>query len=301
MADPGVSVLIPDLDSPLVDRTLAALAEQGAPGEGVEVVVVGRDAPGKVPRDAGDRSVRFVETAERLNPAAARNRAVEVARGARLLFVDADCRPAPGWVAALAAALDRSPVAGGAVDFPRSGNRWALADNIASFHELLPDRPAEADTRRTLGSLNLAVRRDAWERVGPFDEALTTSEDHDWVLRARRLGLATAFVPAALVEHAAVRTSRRSLVEHAAWYGAHFHAFRARHPEAFATGPTWASRRRLAWTAPVKALTGSLALFLHHPSLAGCLPALPGVIAFRRAWYRSVLASWPASPPAPAP
>jgi GT2 family glycosyltransferase len=295
LADPGVSVLIPDLDSPLVDRTLAALAGQGAPGPGVEVVVVGRDAPGKVPRDG---AIRFVETAERLNPAAARNRAVAAARGSRFLFVDADCRPAPGWVAALAAALDRSPVAGGAVTFPRfrqGGNRWALADNIASFHELLPDRPAEADSRRPLGSLNLAVRREAWEKVGPFDEALTTSEDHDWVLRARRLGLATAFVPEALVEHAAVRTSRRSLIEHATWYGAHFHAFRARHPEAFATGPTWASRRRLAWTAPVKAVTGSLALFLHHPSLAGCLPALPGVIAFRRAWYRSVLASWPAS------
>jgi GT2 family glycosyltransferase len=304
LADPGVSVLIPDLDSPLVDRTLAALAEQGAPGPGIEVVVVGRDAPGKVPRAAGSDAVRFVETAERLNPGAARNRAVAVARGARLLFVDADCRPAPGWVAALAAALDRAPVAGGAVDFPRfqrGGNLWALADNIASFHELLPDRPAEADTRRPLGSLNLAVRRDAWEKVGPFDEALATSEDHDWVLRARRLGLATAFVPEARVEHAAVRTSRAALVEHATWYGAHFHVFRARHPEAFATGPTWASRRRLAWAAPVKALTGSLALFLHHPALAGCLPALPGVIAFRRAWYRSVLASWPASPPTTTP
>jgi GT2 family glycosyltransferase len=291
---PDVSVLIPDLDSPLVDRTLAALAEQGAPGPGIEVVVAGRDAPGKVPRGGPDGTVRFVETAERLNPAAARNRAVAAARGTRLLFVDADCRPAPGWVAALVAALDRTPVAGGAVDFPRGGSRWALADNIASFHELLPDRPAEADTRRPLGSLNLAVRRDAWEKVGPFDEALPTSEDHDWVLRARRLGLATAFVPEARVEHAAVRTSRAALLEHAAWYGAHFHTFRARHPEAFATGPTWASRRRLAWTAPVKAVTGSLALFLHHPALAGCLPALPGVIAFRRAWYRAVLASWPA-------
>jgi hypothetical protein len=43
-------------------------------------------------------------------------------------------------------------------------------------------------------------------------------------------------------------------------------------------------------------VTGSVALFLRHrQALAGCLPALPGVIAFRRAWYRSVLASWPPS------
>jgi len=290
---PDLSVLIPDLDSPWIERTLDGLAKEGAPGERVEVVVVGRDGPGQVPRGG---LVRFLETAERLNPAAARNRAVEAARSDRFLFVDADCLPRPGWLAALSAALDHAPVAGGAVDFPRRGNRWALADNLASFHELLPDRPAEADTRRPLGSLNLAVRRDAWEAVGPFDEALTTSEDHDWVLRARKLGLKTAFVPAAVVEHAAVRESRQALLDHATWYGAHFHAFRARHPEAFATGPTWQSRRRLAWTAPLKAVTGSLALFLRHPSLAGCLPALPGVIAFRRAWYRAVLAGWPSSP-----
>jgi GT2 family glycosyltransferase len=288
-----LSIVIPDLDSPLVDRTLAALAAQGAPGPEVEVVVAGRDGPGRVPRGG---AVRFVESDRPLNPAAARNLGVAHARGERLLFTDADCRPLPGWVERLAAALDGAPVAGGAVTFPRrraESGRWALADNVASFHELLTDRPAEADTRRPLGSLNLAARRDAWERVGPFDEALPTSEDHDWVLRARQAGLATAFVPAAVVEHAAVRAGRRDLAAHAAWYGAHFHRFRARHPAAFASGPTWQSRRRLALAAPAKSVAAALAIFLRHPRLAGGLRALPGVVLFKRAWYRAILDSWP--------
>jgi GT2 family glycosyltransferase len=314
-----ISIIIPDLDSPLVDRTLAALRDQGAPGDGIEVLVVGSDAPGLVPRDG---TVRFLETAERLNPAAARNRGVAAARGARLLFTDADCRPAAGWTRQLAAALDATPVAGGAVTFPRPGcggggtghggtghggtghdgadrggtdrgaGRWALADNIASFHPLLADRPAEADTRRPLGSLNLAVTRAAWERVGPFDESLPTSEDHDWVWRARAAGLATAFVPAAVVEHAAVRASRRDLEAHAAWYGAHFRQFVARHPGAFAGGPSWASRRRLRRAAPLKAWTGAVAIFLRHPSLLSCWRALPAVAAFRRAWYQAILDAW---------
>jgi len=277
--------------------------------------VVGSDAPGLVPRDG---AVRFLETAERLNPAAARNRGVAAASGERLLFTDADCRPAAGWVRRLAAALDSAPVAGGAVTFPRpgsggSGRRgggpggtgaggtsgtgggpglWALADNIASFHPLLADRSAEADTRRPLGSLNLAVTRAAWERVGPFDERLPTSEDHDWVWRARAAGLATAFVPAALVEHAAVRASRGDVEAHAAWYGAHFRQFAARHPSAFAGGPTWASRRRLRRAAPLKAWTGAAAIFLRHPSLLPCWRALPAVAAFRRAWYQAILDGW---------
>ena len=251
---------------------------------------MGRDSHGLVPRDG---SVRFVETEARLNPAAARNLGVAEAKGNRLFFTDADCRPLPGWLAGLDAALERAPVAGGAVVFPRGGGRWALADNIASFHELLPDRPAERDTLRPLGSLNLACTRAAWEAVGPFDESLTTSEDHDWVLRARRAGLATAFVPGAVVEHAAVRGSLAEVEAHAAWYGAHFHRFRARHPEAFGTGPTWASRERLARAAPVKAVASAVGIFLRHPRLLASLHALPGVVAFKRAWYRAVLESWP--------
>lgn len=289
---PTISVLIPNLDSPWVGRTLAALAAQGAPGPEVEVVVVGRDAPGQVPRGT---AVRFLETPERLTPAAARNRAVAAARGDRLLFTDADCRPLPGWIERLAAALDLSPVAGGAVTFPRSPaetNRWALADNIASFHELLAGRPAERDTQGAIGSLNLAVRREAWEQVGPFDESLPTSEDIDWVLRARRSGLATAFVPDAVVEHAAVRRSREELEGHAAWYGRHFHRFRALHPGVFDRGPTWKTPDRLRLAAPLKSVHAALSIFLRHPSLRDCWRAFPGVVVFWRAWYRAVLEGW---------
>jgi hypothetical protein len=296
------SVVVPNLDSPLVGRTLEALAAQGAPGPDVEVIVVGRDAPGQVPRQAGTSpddtttgGLRFLETAERLNPAAARNRGVAAARGEHVLFTDADCRPRPGWLDALVAALDAgAPVAGGAVTFPLDGNPWALADNVASFHELLADRAAEAATDAPLGSLNLAVTAGAWRRVGPFDEALTTSEDFDWVLRARAAGLATAFVPAAVVEHAAVRSSRADVEAHAAWYGRHFHAFRHRHPGAFATGPTWRRRWLLAAAAPLKSRLSARAIFRRHPCLAGVRGvALPGVVAFKRAWYRAVLETWP--------
>jgi len=292
-----ISIVVPNLDSAVLGRTLQALAAQGAPGPDAEVIVVGRDAPGQVPRGG---AVRFLETAERLNPAAARNRGVAVAGGDRILFTDADCRPLPGWLDALAAALGGgdeaavAPVAGGAVTFPLDGNPWALADNVASFHELLADRPAEAATDAPLGSLNLAVSRAAWQRVGPFDEALTTSEDFDWVLRARRAGLATAFVPAAVVEHAAVRASRADVEAHAAWYGRHFHAFRRRHRQAFASGPTWRYRWLLAATAPLKAQLSARAIFRRHPSLAAVRDvALPGVVVFKRAWYRAVLDAWP--------
>lgn len=284
-----LSVIIPNLDSPWIGETLQALREQGVPGPAQEVVVVGRDHPGLVPRDG---SVRLVTPEKDLNPAAARNLGVTRSRGDLALFLDADCFPRPGWVEAMTRALAEVPIAGGAVTFPRRGNVWALADNIASFHELLEDRPREMATHRPLGGLNLGFRREAWEQVGPLNEELPTSEDFDWVLRARRAGLATAFLPEAVVEHAAVRRTRQEVEAHAAWYGRHFREFLKLHPGVLATGPTWRSRRQLALAAPVKAVVASLLIFLRHPSLAGCWRAFPGVVVFKRAWYRAVLESW---------
>ena len=286
-----VSIVIPNLDSPWIDRTLAALRLQNAPSREREVFVIGRDAPGLVPRDT---ALHFLESREQLNPAQARNLGVAESSGASVLFVDADCAPHPGWIDGLSAALETAPVAGGAVTFDLRADRWSLADNIASFHELLPDRPAESNTPRPLGSLNLGLQRDTWTRVGPFDEGLPTSEDFDWILRARAVGLATAFVPAARVEHLPARPDRAALLAHARWYGQHFNEFRKKYPGLLDSGPTWRSRRRLALAAEAKSWLAALGIFSRHASLLGSLRALPGVVAFKRAWYRAILDTWPA-------
>ena len=256
-------------------------------------MVVGRDRPGLVPRDG---SVRLLESERPLNPSEARNRGVAAASGELLLFIDADCRPHAGWAAGLEAALGETPVAGGAVTFDLAADRWALADNIASFHELLDDRPAERDSARPLGSLNLAVRRSAWERVGAFDETLPTSEDFDWILRARAAGLATAFAPAARVEHLPARPDRAALLAHATWYGRHFNDFRRKHPGLLDRGPSWQSRARLQRTAALKAWVAAAAIFRRHRSLRGSLRAFSGVVAFKRAWYQAIVDTWPAEP-----
>ena len=257
--------------------------------------MVGRDTPGLVPRSATADAPRLLETPTPVPPATARNLGVAEATGDAFLFTDADCRPRPGWLDTLAAALGRSPVAGGAVAFDlETDNRWALADNIASFHELLADRPADDDTQAPLGSLNLAVTRQGWETAGPFDEELVTSEDFDWVLRARRAGLATAFEPAAVVEHADVRDDLAAVRAHARWYGSHLHAFRRRHPGVVGSGPTWASRPLLRLAAPLKAHLAARAIFRSHSHLQAVKDrALPGVVEFKKAWYGAVLDTWP--------
>ena len=286
----AASIIVPNLDSPLVDRTLAALTDQDlAPGS-AEILVVGRDSPGLVPRDG---SVRWLESEQPLGAGAARNLGVQEARGPNILFTDADCIPATNWASSLIADLERSPIAGGSVHFNLTSNKWAVADNIASFHELLSDRPAGSGSEQPVGSLNLALRREVWDEVGPFDEELITSEDYDWILRARARGLEIVFAPAAQVKHADVRADRRALEDHAAWYGRHFHTFCRKHPGVFDKGPTWQNRRRLALTRPLKAWHSSLQIFLAHPQLRPAWRALPGVVAFKLAWYKTILEHWP--------
>jgi len=285
---PAVSVIIPNRDCPLVGRTVRALAAQTRRPD--EVLVVGSDWPGAL----GDRSlVRFLEVSQPLGAGEARNRGVAAATGDLLLFTDADCVPRSDWVEMLVSALTESAVAGGAASFDLEANRWAVSDNIASFHELLCDRPAEPDTAQPLGTLNLGVRREAWERVGPFDAELQTSEDFDWFLRARAAGVRTAFEPQAVVEHAAVRSSRRDVEEHATWYGSHFPHFRRRHPGVFDRGPTWRNRFLFLAAAPLKAWLGARRIFRDHPMLAPAREtAFGGIVVFYRAWYRAVAAAW---------
>lgn len=283
------SVIIPNLDCPLVGDAVQAVLAQRLPAGSLEVLVVGRDNPGRVPRQ---ERVRFLETPEPLSAGAARNLGVATAATDRVLFTDADCRPDPDWASLLLQSLDHSPVTGGSVRFDLGGNRWAVADNIASFHELLGDRPAADDTAGPLGSLNLAVTSEAWRRVGPFDEGLATSEDLDWILRARAAGLTLRFEPRAVVQHAAVRRDRREVEAHADWYGRHFNEFRQKHPGVFDSGPSWRSRRRLATLRPLKALLSATQIYLRHPGLLAAWRAYPGVVIFKSAWYRSILRNW---------
>jgi GT2 family glycosyltransferase len=63
-------------------------------------------------------------------------------------------------------------------------------------------RATEPLTSLALSGAFLAIRRDAWSRVGPFDEGFKLYfEETDWLERARRRGLRACLVPAARAVH----------------------------------------------------------------------------------------------------
>jgi N-acetylglucosaminyl-diphospho-decaprenol L-rhamnosyltransferase len=78
------------------------------------------------------------------------------------------------------------------------------------------------------GSL-LALRRSAWEAVGPFDEGFRLYfEETDWLLRARRQGLAGRYVPAAEAIHLYSQSAGRE-PRAEGWFEESARRFRRRH------------------------------------------------------------------------
>jgi glycosyltransferase involved in cell wall biosynthesis len=208
VADSVLSVLIAServaTDLPRCLRSLAA-QQDGPP---LEVVIAGSSAPEAT---AGLLlETRFVAVADR-NPAIRRNRAAGEARGRFFAFLDDDAAAEAGWAAAGVRALDDSAIVGGP-DLGPEGAPYAerLSDLLLATpfigsgvpaHERNP-RGGPVGSPHDVALCNLFVRREAFERLGGFDESLGyIGEDTDFVARALGSGMRVVLDPAVRVRH----------------------------------------------------------------------------------------------------
>ena len=193
---PSSSIIIPARNAEReIAPTLAALA-----GFDVVVAVNGSsDSTAEVARSYG----ATVVVLERPSRSAARNLGAATAAGERLLFTDATCVPEPGWVELLAGCLDETPLAGGPVRVTTS-TRPGAAERFDALWRFQQER-AVREGGWSAGA-NLGVTREAFERLGGFDERLSAGDDVDLCIRARRAGLAIGWCAAAEVAHPASRT-----------------------------------------------------------------------------------------------
>lgn len=181
--------------------------EEATPPFEVVVVLDGADAASRAvcerPRPF---PVRVIEQ-ERAGTGPAKNRGAAAARGELVVFLNDDTRPAPGCLAAHAAAQARlGPcIALGRIEWdPAAGvtpyMRWlAPAGHQFNFARLDPARPLPWDA--TWGA-HLALPR-RWALEHPFDPRFPypSLEDIEWGFRVARAGLAMRYVPEALAYH----------------------------------------------------------------------------------------------------
>ncbi|MFB2771418.1 glycosyltransferase family 2 protein [Pelatocladus sp. BLCC-F211] len=133
---------------------------------------------------------------------AARNMGIRAANGQIIAFTDADCRPQPEWLKLLVAPFvnnDIAIVAGEITALP--GN--SLLEQFAENQQTLSQKHTLNHKFCPYGqTANLAIRRQALEKVGLFRPYLTTGGDADicWRIQQENIGR-LEFANKAIVQH----------------------------------------------------------------------------------------------------
>lgn len=199
-----ISVIIPaHNEAAFVPRVVRALLDQRPPGAELEVIVVddaSTDGTAEAARAAG---ARVLELSTGGNPAAARNRGAAIATGDPLIFLDADCVPASGWLTALLSAHDRgATVVGGALDLPPGLPATARCDYYCGWYLVHSRRPAGFVPHHP--PPNLSVRRAPFLSTAGFTERPPfsyTNEEREWQAQLLRAGHRIYFEPRAVAYH----------------------------------------------------------------------------------------------------
>lgn len=214
MAD--VTVVIPARDAAAtLGATLRAVSGQRFDGT-AEVVVVDDRSTDETATIAAAAGARVLHTTGAGGPARARNLGVAASDAPFIAFTDADCEPAPAWLAAGLARLREG------ADLVQGPIRPAPGVVVGPF-----DRTLRLEGASPLfETANLFVTRAAFERAGGFRshaEAGTRGwrggpreksfgEDTLFGWAVRRTGARTAYAPAAVVHHAVFPRTARGFV-----------------------------------------------------------------------------------------
>jgi GT2 family glycosyltransferase len=179
----------------LLPVLLEALAAQRLAQERFEVLIVNNDAPLSPPPLTLPENARILPC-EAPGSYAARNAGAGEARGAWLVFTDADCRPCPDWLAALTDAASEGLRAGPVeMELPQVPNAFAIYDLVRGIPQARYVAHGYATTA------NLAVPRRIFEALGGFDATRRSGGDADFCRRAGARGYGICLVPKAVVMH----------------------------------------------------------------------------------------------------
>jgi GT2 family glycosyltransferase len=201
---PSATVAIPTGNRPdYLDVTLASVVAQAARA-GAEVLVIS-DGDAPATRAVADRhGVRIVPQSPARGLNAARNAAFREGAGELIVLIDDDVRAPEGWLEALLAGVRAAPehgVFGGPIRASLEGGGPRACGREPAPITTLDLGPVDTDAELVWGS-NMAIRRSAMERVGPFDESLAgRGDEEEWERRYKSSGGRVRYLAGAWLDH----------------------------------------------------------------------------------------------------
>jgi GT2 family glycosyltransferase len=204
---PPASIVIPTRARlRYLEVALTSIAAQAA-SAGAEVLVIDDAGPSPAARELAERfGARYEPHPRPLGLNVARNTGVERSHGELVVFVDDDVRVGDGWLQALLDAAHEHPdveVFTGPIAARLEGPAPRTCGRERPPITTLELGARDTDAAYAWGA-NMAIRRAALERVGPFDVSLEHGGDEqEWQerLRARQPGARVLYVAAAAVAH----------------------------------------------------------------------------------------------------
>jgi GT2 family glycosyltransferase len=219
---PTASIIVPTRDRPdYLEVTLASIAPQAAAAS-AEVIVVDDGAAAASRAVAERHGATYLAHPEPRGPNAARNTGIDAAGAELLVLVDDDVEAPDGWLDALLRAAGEDPqagVLGGPIRVRLEGVSFRMCGREGPPVTFL-DLGAEDRDAEFVWSANMAIRRSALERVGPFDPSLAIyGDEEEWQRRHRAAGGRTRYVAAAGLTHRrAPRDARLTALSRAAYH-----------------------------------------------------------------------------------
>jgi GT2 family glycosyltransferase len=206
---PSASIVIPTRGRPgYLEVALASIVPQAAQA-GAEVIVVSDGPDERTESVARRHGASYVSLEQPRGANAARNAGIAAARSALIVFVDDDVQAPPGWLEALLTGVRAQPghdVFGGPIRaLLEGGGPHACGREPAPITTL--DLGPEDGDAQLVWSANMAVRRDAFDRLGTFDERIHgRGEEEEWEHRYTAAGGRIRYLARAGLDHRRTRS-----------------------------------------------------------------------------------------------